>query len=106
MEQWMYWLGSLGLAFATFLICRFDNAKKQGGTDATLSVNVQYIKESVDKMTLEQKDLNRKLEKQADDNTEIKVQLESALSSLSSLHKRVDRAESRIDKIQEANHDW
>ena len=82
--QWIYWLGSLSIAFLAFYFGRKDRekldtkqaeqeAKQEVRQDTALDLNVKYIKESVDDMRLEQKDTNRKLEKYADENTEIKI---------------------------------
>jgi chromosome segregation ATPase len=91
MEQWQYWIISLVIAFTGFIVGRMDNAKKEGQQDATLSANVQYIRQSVDNMALEQKDINRKIEKQAEEVTAVKIEQAEVKSSLKSLHKRVDK---------------
>lgn len=99
MEQWMYWMCSLFLASLGFVFGRKDKAdsksKQDVQQDTTLALNVQYIKESVDKMSLEQKDTNRKLEKQSEEFTEMKIEQAEMKSSLKSLHKRVDSLEGR-----------
>lgn len=119
--QWMYWLGSILLTFLAFYFGRKDRTdsknKQEVQQDTTIALNIDYIKKSVDNMTLEQKDINRKLEKQGEENlkmkdkltkenTEIKVEQAKILSSLSSLHKRVDRVEICIDTCKkEVTHD-
>lgn len=119
--QWMYWLGSILLTFLAFYFGRKDRTdsknKQEVQQDTTIALNIDYIKKSVDNMTLEQKDINRKLEKQGEENlkmkdkltkenTEIKVGQAKILSSLSSLHKRVDRVEICIDTCKkEVTHD-
>ena len=80
MEQWMYWLCSLIIATAAFYFGRKDKSESKATQevqqDTTLDLNVKYIKESVDKMFLEQKDTNRKLEKQGEDF--VKMQIKQA----------------------------
>lgn len=111
MEQWMYWVCSLVIAAAAFIFGRKDKADirntQEVKQDTTLDLNVKYIKESVDGMRLEQKDTNRKLEKQAEEFTEMKVKQADNDSSLRSLHKRMDRVEAYIDtsKSKEVVHD-
>lgn len=74
--QWLYWIGSITIAFAAFYFGRKDKSMNKAEKDTTLSVNVQYIKESVDRMALEQKDTNKKLDKQGEDF--VKMQIEQA----------------------------
>lgn len=78
--QWLYWLGSILLTFLAFYFGRKDKndskATQEVQQDTTLDLNVKYIKESVDKMFLEQKDTNRKLEKQGEEF--VKMQIEQA----------------------------
>lgn len=87
MEQWMYWVVSITIAFLAFYFGRKDKekekvnkeeqeAKQEATQDTTLSLNVQYIKEGVDRMGLEQKDTNRKLEKQGEEF--VKMQIKQA----------------------------
>lgn len=73
LPQWLYWIGSLLVAFSAFYFGRKDKSMNKAEKDTTLSVNVQYIKESVDHMTLEQKDTNRKLEKQGEDFVKMQI---------------------------------
>ncbi len=85
--QWLYWLGSICVAFLAFYFGRKDRekqdkkqeeqeVKQEAQQDTTLSLNVQYIKESVDRMGLEQRDTNRKLEKQSEEF--VKMQIKQA----------------------------
>lgn len=104
MEQWMYWICSLLLAGLGFIFGRKDKADNKTTQDVkqdtTLDLNVKYIKESVDSMRLEQKDTNRKIEKQAEEFTQMKLEQRDIQSSLKSLYKRVDRVESYIDSCR------
>ncbi len=109
--QWLYWLGSIAIAFLAFFYGRKDRekqdkkqeeqeVKQEVRQDTILDLNVEYIKKSVDQMFLEQRETNRKLEKQAADFVDMQLEQRDVQSSLKSLHKRVDRVESYIDKCR------
>ena len=98
--QWLYQLGSIAIAFLAFYFGRKDKSDskvtQEVQQDTTLDLNVKYIKESVDKMFLEQKDTNRKLEKQGEEFVKMQIKQAEMQQQIKVLNNAVFKKEGVI----------